>query len=326
MGFSSWPYAATAEAVDDTYRFISENADVYSEHIDANIPWNAWINELPLPEGFINDIEGRKSRKIDGKKLAVSVSLLNIPRNELAFDIDGTVPHYGAMDDKHIEDAYVNHLHYIIDQLEPDYLIAAIEVNELLLHSTEKWGAYKTLMSNVRSRVKAAFPDLPISESITLHTLYKPDMPNPQAFSNEIISYVNTLEFAAISFYPYFKMLRTESEFQEAFDFLHHHIEKPIAFSETSHISNDLHVASINLTIPGTPCEQNTYLESLLKNAREQNYLYLIWWAHRDYDELWKTFPDDVKELGRLWLNTGIINEDGVEKEGFSTWKIVLNK
>src|SRR5690606_38448064 len=42
MGFSSWPYAATAEAVDDTYRFISENADVYSEHIDANIPWNAW--------------------------------------------------------------------------------------------------------------------------------------------------------------------------------------------------------------------------------------------------------------------------------------------
>jgi hypothetical protein len=67
-------------------------------------------------------------------------------------------------------------------------------------------------------------------------------------------------------------------------------------------------------------------LESLLKNAQEHNYKYVIWWAHRDYNELWETFPKEVQDLGKLWISTGIINEDGTKKEAYSTWEMVFNK
>ena len=71
IGFTSWPYAPTIESVDDTYNFIANNSDIYCEHIDNNIPWNSWINDLPLPIEFTNDINARQSRKIPNAKLVV---------------------------------------------------------------------------------------------------------------------------------------------------------------------------------------------------------------------------------------------------------------
>ena len=65
MCFSTWAYTPTIESVDTTYLFISKNADVYSEHIDYKIPWKAWINGLPLPVEFTDEITTRSSRRIE---------------------------------------------------------------------------------------------------------------------------------------------------------------------------------------------------------------------------------------------------------------------
>ncbi len=326
MGFSTWAYAPTTESVNTTYQFVDDNAGIYSEHIDANIPWKAWISDLPLPKEFTDEIAGRVSRRNSNIKLTLSVSILNSLRNELAADFDGMVPDYIALNDIEIENAYFKHLEYITSQLNPDYLIMAIEVNELLIHAPEKWDEYKLLMAKIRPRIKARFPSLNISESITLHNLYQPDVPNPEAYIAEIVSYANSLDFVSISFYPFFKGLNTKQNFQEAFDFLHQKINKPIAFAETSHLSEDLTVESFNLFIQGNEDEQKEYLESLLINAQQQNYRYVIWWAHRDYNELWETFPEEVRDLGELWISTGIINEDGIEKKAYTSWKDVFNK
>ncbi len=325
MGFSTWAYAKTVASVDDTYQFISTNSDIYSEHIDYMIPWNAWINNLPLPAEFTNEIAARVSRIITNNKLTLSVSLLNNSRDDLATDFDGSIPNYTALNDQVIEDAYFKHIQYLVNQFDPNYLIIAIEVNELLKNDPDKWEGYKLLMANVKTRIQNVYPTLVISESITLHNLYQVDVPNPEAFINEVVDYANTMDFVAVSFYPFFKGLNTKDGFQEAFDFLHEKITKPIAFAETSHLSEDLTVDSYNLFITGNECEQNFYLESLLTNAQEHNYEYIIWWAHRDYNELWETFPVEVQDLGKLWISTGIINEDGVSKKAYSTWGIVLN-
>lgn len=321
MGFSTWAYAPTVASVDDTYDFISSNADVYSEHLDLSVPWDAWMNDKSLPAEFTNEITSRKNRKLPNAKLALSVSLLNNSRNELATDYDGSTPTYTALNDQAIEDAYFKHLVHISNELNPDYLIVAIEGNELLIHDPNKWEQYKLLMTNVRSRIKAEFPNLPISESITLHNLYNPTVDNPDDYIEEVVTYANSLDFAAISFYPFFKGLNDKEGFQDAFDFLHEKITKPIAFAETSHLSEDLTVESFDLFIPGNETEQQDYLETLLTNAQEENYMYVIWWAHRDYDELWETFPEEVKDLGKLWISTGIVNEDGKEKEALDSWE-----
>ncbi|MEO0330790.1 MAG: glycosyl hydrolase 53 family protein, partial [Bacteroidota bacterium] len=173
------------------------------------------------------------------------------------------------------------------------------------------------------NRIKQRFPALSISESITLHNLYKPDVANPQEFIDEIVDYANALDFVPVSFYPFFKGLKTKQEFQEAFDFLHQKIDKPIVFAETSHLSEDLTVDSFDLFIAGNEAEQNDYLETLLTNAQAQNYQYVIWWAHRDYNELWETFPEEVRDLGKIWISNGIINEDGTEKSALATWEVV---
>jgi hypothetical protein len=326
MGFSTWPYAPTVVAVEGTYQFIQNNADIYSEHIDANIPWDAWINGTALPSAFLDDIANRASRKLPEVPMTLSVSLLNGDRSDLASDYDGQLPAYTSLNDTHIEDAYFAHLKYIVDALEPEYLLMAIEVNELLKNNPDRWPEYKLLAESLRPRLQSEYPDLKIAETFTLHNYYQIDVADPIAFQAELTNYMNSLDLVGISFYPFFVGLNDREGFQDAFDFLHGQVIRPIVFSETSHLSEDLNVEAFNLSISGNETEQKDYLETLMINAQENNYEYVIWWAHRDYNELWETFPEEVQDLGSLWLSNGVINEDGVEKGAFTPWKAALAK
>lgn len=320
MGFTTWPYAPTIEAVTSTNIFLSSNGDIYCEHIDSNIPWNSWVNDTELPNSFTEMIANRAIRRSPESIMTLSVSLLNLDRNDLMPDFDGKIPNYNSLDDQIIADAYYKHVNFLVEQLTPSYLVIAVEVDGLLKNAPEKWEAYKSLMSNVKNRIKIKYPTLPIAESVMLHSFYQPDFGESEAVVSEISSYVNTMDFAAISFYPFLKGLSDEFEFQAAFDFLHANINKPIAFAETGHLSEDLAIPSFDLFITGNQAEQNQYLESLLINAQEENYEYIIWWTHRDYNLLWETFPEDLKDLGELWISNGIINEDGIEKLANQSW------
>jgi hypothetical protein len=181
-------------------------------------------------------------------------------------------------------------------------------------------------MHNVKSRIQQEYPSLKISESLSLHNLYQPEVLDSEDYIDEIVAYANNMDFVAISFYPFFKGQHSKNDFQKAFDFLHSKITKPIAFSETSHLSEDLSISSYDLFIESSECEQNLYLENLLSNAQKHNYEYVIWWAHRDFYELWLTFPEELKDFGKLWRNTGLVADDGDKKKAYSTWKLVFNK
>ncbi|MEL7001227.1 MAG: hypothetical protein AAFN93_00690 [Bacteroidota bacterium] len=320
MGFTTWSFGPNLQDVNDTYSFIENNSDIYAEHIDNNIPWNAWINDLTLPTDFTNEISGRVNRRIPGKELLLSVSLFNSNRDELASDFDGTIPAYTNLDDADIEDAYFKHIDFLVGEFQPDYLVIAIEVNELNLRAPEKWDSYKRLILNVKSRTRTQYPDLRISESISLHNLFEPDVPNQTAHIQDVFSHVNQNDFMAISFYPFLKNLSSTAEFQEVFDFLHANTALPIAFVESSHIAEDLIIPNLNVSIDGNENEQNDYLETLFENAENQDYEFIIWWAHRDYDALWQTFPAEVRDLGQIWRDSGLLDENGGERPAFSTW------
>lgn len=326
MGFSTWSYGPTFENREDTYNFISANSDIYTEQIDDKIPWEALINNQTLPQEFINEVDGRVQRKLSGQQLVLYVGLLNLDRDDLLEDYDGSIPAYDSLNEKKIEDAYFKHLDYLITEFNPNYLVASVESNELLLVSEKKWDEYKKLMSQVRIRLEAKYPTLSVSESVTLHNWYKVDVPDPNAFEEEIADYVNQLDFVSVSFYPFFKGLKTKENFQDAFDFLHQQVSKPIAFIETCHLAENLNVSGLNLSISSDPNEQKAYLASLFTQAHENNYLFIIWWAHRDYDRLWETFPEEVKDIGQLWRDTGVLDEDGNERPSFLLWKSILNR
>lgn len=326
MGFTTWPFGPDYADRESTYQFIAANADIYTEQFDNYIPWNALINDQPLPTDLINDIASRLSLRPAGHALMVSVSLLNIERTGLLADQDGSIPAYPILNDPAIANAYSKYLKYLVDRFHPDYLVIGMEVNVFRIKQQNKWPEYKALVQNVKAALRSDYPTLSIAESVTLHDWFNPAVPDPAAYITEMDAYVNQQDFAAISFYPFLKGLHTAAEFQQAFDFLHTHTSRRIAFTETGHIAEHLSVSAFNLSVPGDVCKQREYLETLLNNARLHQYHFLIWWTHRDFDELWQIFPDSTKDLGKLWKDTGLLNENGTERPAFSTWKSIILK
>jgi len=321
MGFTTWSFGPNLQDVDDTYTFIANNADVYVEHLDGTIPWNAWINDMPLPSEFTNEMEGRANRKIPEKDLVVSIGLLNLNRDDLEPDFDGSVPAYSALNDTNIVDAYTKHVDYLVGLFSPDYLVIAIEVNELWIQNNALWGGYTLLIDQVIQNIRANYPNLRIATSISLHNLHTPDVPNAETYIDAIWNHVNQMDFIAISYYPFLKDQSTAAAFQESLDFLHANANKSIAFVESGHIAENLIIPNLNVSIAGSPAEQNVFLETLLSNAQDQNYEMVIWWAHRDYDALWEVFPPEVKDLGQIWRDTGLLDEGGMQRGAFTTWQ-----
>lgn len=321
MGFSTWSYGPELSQLENTYQFISGHADIYSEQVDNKIPWNAYIDDQPPPEPLVTDINGRVARRLVNHDLMLSVSLLNLDRTGLLEGFDGTTPDVSTMDDPLIIKAYTDHLLYLLDRLQPDYLVMAMEVNELMIHDENLWLEYLSLMESVRANIKTKYPNLKTSESVTLHNWYGKDAAIDEAITN----FINQQDFAAISFYPFFVGLHTTADFQKAFDFLHERVTVPIAFVETNHLAEDLIIPNLSVNISSDVTEQMDYLSTLLNNAEAESYPFVIWWAHRDYDALWETFPEEVKDVGLIWRDTGLLDENGTERPAYQKWVEALD-
>ncbi|WP_175437493.1 glycosyl hydrolase 53 family protein [Crocinitomix algicola] len=326
MGFTTWPYGPEPNDVASTYNYVKTNGDIYAEHIDDYIPWNHWINGEPLPEEYSANIAGKIAQRSFDQELLLSVSFLNNARNGIKEDLTGNPPIYEKLNDEVIVDAYTNHIIYLIEGFQPQYLVLSIESNDFLINNPEEWEDYRLAMTNVRTTIKALYPHIMTSESVTLHNWYENDSDNATEITKETDELVNEMDFAAISFYPFFKGLNKRKEFQKAFDFLHDHTQLPIAFVETSHLANDLNVEGLNLHIKSSEKEQEEYLSTLLINAHNHDYKFIIWWAHRDFDALWETFPVSLKDLGKIWRDTGILDENGENRKAAKLWTEILDR
>lgn len=326
MGFTSWPFGPNLEDVNASYDYINTHGDIYVEHIDNKIPWQAWINNEALPQSFTDEINGKVNKRIPNKDLLLSISVLHSDRKDLAHDVDDSVPSYSKINEQKMIDAYTKHVDYLIQSFNPSYLVISIEANDLKIHSEKKWAEYKLFIGEVKQVIKAKYPSLMMSESITLHNLYQPSVSDPSAYVADVVQHMNQSDFVAVSFYPFFKNQHSKEDYQKAFDFLHAKSSKPIAFVETAHLAEDLIVPNISLTILGNPTKQNDYMETLMLNAQRENYEFVIWWAHRDYDQLWNTFPASVKDIGQLWRDTGLLDENGIKRASSTTWDTVFVK
>lgn len=322
MGFSTWPYAPTLEAKESTYEFINNNSDIYSEQLDDHIPWMSIMDNRPLPEPMIKDLNERIRLKLN-KDLVLSVSLFNSGRDGLITGYNGEAPTYTKISDQAIEDTYYHYLTVVLDSLTPKYLVMAMEVNEFYLKKPDQWNDYKDLSQNLRERLSVDYPNLLVSASVTLHNLVDSD---DNAYLTEIIDYVNAMDFVAISYYPFIHGALNQTAFEDDLAFLKTHISKPIAFVETAHLAEDLELQNPELLLQADVCTQKDYLQALLRTADESDVEFVIWWSHKDYDELWHTFPDEVKPLGKLWRDTGLINERDQERPALNLWQTVLGR
>jgi hypothetical protein len=326
MGFSSWPHAATPVAERETYAFIGAHADLVAEQLDEGVPWAEALSGGPFPEAFQAKLEAKRKHRPEGMKLLLSLTALSVDRNGWAEGVGGAGSLPESLKDKGFDDpqrvrAYADYCARMVEFFQPDFLLVGIEANELLDNRPEAWPAYHVFSREVRRQLRERFPQLPVSQSVTLHKLADRQNPNLAEYRALIREFVEDQDFFAVSFFPFFRGLHIEPQFLAALGDLPVFAGKPIAITETGHPAEPIHIRTWKIDFESDPLEQASYLEALLARAQTDHYLFVTWWAARDFDALWKTFPESAQDLGALWRDTGLLDEAGQSRPAAAVWQ-----
>lgn len=320
-GFTTWPYAPTVEAVDETVRFVQAEGDIVAEQLDDKVPWKAFLNGRTPPQEAIDDLNGRRAHLQGAAARLVSVTPLNTGRDGLSPGYERGAPWLYRLGDEDWAEAFARYCLWVIDALEPDYFIIGLEVNEFRGHQPGHWADYTAFSNHVRRVIRTKYPDLPLSESVTLHNLLDGDFDNPEQIQADMHRHLQHYDFTAISYYPFMTGVFDRDGFDQAFNWVRDWAPSPVAISETGFPAERLELPSWGVDLPLTSEDQARYMKALLAHAHADNYPFVIWWTHRDFDALWQTFPNSVKELGRIWRDTGLLDETGRERPALELWR-----
>jgi len=327
LGVTPWPPDFTATGYNLTYNFINDNCDIVSHHFDDGVPWEEIYTNLPLPQKLVDDVDRRKQKTNSGKKVLLSVAALKISRKERAAYY-GESPNASYADSwalKHFNDtmvvtAYVKFIVYLAGQLNADYINFGVESN-LGNWEASAFEEYKQFLSMVHDKLKTIYPDKPcfISFMIT---------PDPTFLTNakQLEPYT---DWITISAYPYTYIgspvhgssspaLIPSGLFQSFADI---NSAKPFAVAETGYIAEDLNLTGLNKE--GNAQWQEDYLNYLFDFCQKNHAKFIIWFCAYDYDAAVNTFSalGYTQELVLLWRDTGLIDENMVQRPGFSVWK-----
>jgi hypothetical protein len=333
MGFTTWAYAPGEEALEKNYKMIKEHGDLITFQFNGGIPWpEAYAGTAYAPEleeKIASTLEHLKKGRKD-RKLFLEIAALNMMRTGIAgyrgatesMPMPSPWDTYGFADEPVIT-AYSNFCIDVIGRLKPDYVNYSLEAGDQMVHDFEQWEDFVTFHKDVYENIKGVYPDLPLGISIPLKHPELEEAAIHQKHMKDILPYV---DFLGASAYPFVFFGHADagnpanlperwfSQFIEMAD------GKPIAITETNWIAEDLVLAPWNINTPSTAAWQNDYVELLLKVASEHDALFITWWSIADFDQLWATFPEEVKDVGRIWRDTGLLDENLVARPGMATW------
>ena len=322
MGFTAFPYDITAEAVEQTRRFVRENADLIAHHIEG-VPWAEALRDAPFPKEVQSDHESKRSMKPAGAKVYLAVSP---GRGDLKQPDRGATPlppelKGKSYDDPLVQRAFLAYCRRMIDFFQPNYLAIGIETNEILNAGAGKWRAYVTLHKYVYRELKKEHPDLPIFASFTLHSMIK-DRGRMLMAWKELMPFN---DLVAVSYYPFLageSAERALAWLTEQFD----SFEKPYAMVETNDAGDRLVFPQSKIAIDGTPEKQAAYVRALLALAEQRRFEFVVLFVHRDYDALWDKIKATSPELFMAWRDCGLVDEKGVPRPAYAVWREYFEK
>ena len=329
MGFTPFPSDITKEAHDDMAQFLKQNADIVAQHMES-VPWTEALNGDPLPQGLMNAWNDRKNLTPPGAKVYLA---LNPGRNELAdywnkSEHDPLPEQFKGktFSDPIVKKAYLNYCNRAIAFFHPDFMAIGIEVNELVFNAPQKFPAYAELHEYVYKELKKEHPTLPIFASVTLHGFL--DTRRPQADRDRSLEAIKKLmpfnDLVGISFYPFFGNLSDQVD--ASFNFLTEQFDefkKPYAIAETGEAAEDLTLQMDGKPwhIHGTPAKQLDYYQKLFSLARRRPMKFIITFAYKDYDALWKKIASGTDPTFQAWQDTGLVDEKGARRPAYQLWK-----
>jgi len=333
MGFSNWPSDLTQEAVDRTYDFLDQYADITLQQLDSGVPWPEALDSKPYHKNIMNDWADRKAKTPKDHKLMIAISPLNMGR-------DGLAPYWSSKSDSDqlpkawrkkgyndddVKTAYANHAIAVADFFKPDYLALALEGNVVLSKTPEKMEEFAKLYAHAYQTVKAKYPDMKVFTTIQYEHLRgidndaKPTLQYQRDFVKSLMWFSDILALSTYKFGTVYPNPVKNDYFKEALSF-----GKPVAISETGATSKD--VNAFGLHLPSNPQDQKQFMEMILSQAHKHDFEFVINWAAIDYDPMVKKLPKNMADFASFWMYTGLETSGGQKKPAFDVWQKYLNQ
>ena len=331
FGFTTFPYAATMEAVDRTHEIARDNGAIYAIHRDNGIPWFEALNNKPYPKKVRESWEDYARRRPSNVPVYLALSPLGEDRETLIYASEGSkkpnIFKNSDLNDKDVIRAYKNYVFKAIEIMDPDFLNLGIEAGELAYRKPREWAKFTELYFEVARDVKREYPNLSIGISFGLQTFLEAGVvERSQAL-------IDKSDFIGISFYPYMSSFHERygaapldappQEWRKPLAKLHAIATKPIAICETGYTSKPVEVPKHRLSMNGSPSLQQTFLQELGSIASRDNYAFVIWFMPVDYDRLFDTLPPGDGTY-RLWQNIGVYDKDLRAKPALDTWQAII--
>ena len=329
LGFTPWPYDATATAVNFVYSEIALRGDFIAHHLDAGVPWEEALNGLAYSAELEAELTTRLSSTPANMRTYLALSPLNGSREGLA-EYWGTAPNQAlpapwdtrGFDDPDVVTAYTNFATDLIQRFDPEYFNLGIEVSELAINDIAAYDGLVTFTAAVSSALKSQFPDVQLMISIALKSPSSAEAATIRAELPRIIQHVDVV---GISVYPYifFDHAGRGDPANLPANWLSQVTTlangKPVAIAETGWAAETLTIPAFSVDIASTAANQDAYLNALFSAAEALDAEFIVWFSLVDFDALWNgvLMQDPV---AHIWRDTGLYDEALNARPALDTW------
>lgn len=330
MGFTSWPYDVTDEAVAWTYDAIGDHGELIVFHNDDGVPWSQLAAGEHLPQDLVDDLDAKAAAARRFDLVYVSATPQTTDRRTIAGGWDGAdLPdrwRNRPLDDPEVIDAYLAWCRWLIDRFDPDWFAYGIEVNANMRRGDPEYDAFRRLAQVVYPALKAEHPDLPVFLTFQMGSFEIP-IDEQMAVTEELMAYSDLM---GVSSYPYLAPGLVDVGDGDPRDLPTDWFDamasidpsKPVAITETGFIAEPLDLAAYDIAVPGSPEGQAAYVDFLLAAADRLGAEFVVWWQIRDYDDMY----DLLVDLGRddpaflIWRDIGLFAGDGTPRPALAVW------
>jgi len=329
MGFSTWPYDATIDAVLDTYAKADLHGDILSQHVMGGVPWPEAFAGDPYHPSVEADIAGKADTTPDGIEVVLAADALNSGRNGLALYWGATteMPHPAPWDTRdfnspEVIQAYSNFALDLIGRFDPAYFNYGVEASDLILSNFDAWTRFLVFAAGVSANIKTVHPDLPLMVSAALKHPGSSEMAALIDRFPDVLPYVDVV---GISVSPYVFFGHSDAgdpaNLPEAW--LSQAValagEKPMAVTETGWLAEDMDIPSLSLDVDGSTAWQDDYARALLNESNTLGLEFVTQFTVVDYDLLWSGVLGEAP-LARVWRDTGVYADVATARRVLTTW------
>ncbi len=334
MGFTTWPYDATVEAVNFVYTETSARGDFVAHHLDGGIPWQAALDGVAYDPAVEAEIQSRLDNTSVNQRMYLAISPFNGGRDGLAGNWGAATneplpPPWDArdFDSPEVITAYTNFASDLITRFQPAYFNLGIEASELLVNDLTRYNRYVTFATQVSSALRAEFPDLRLMVSVALKS---PGSARAATIEANIGPLIDVVDVVGVSVYPYvfFDHADKGDPANLPTDWLSQVQSiaggKPVAIAETAWIAERLEIPTFSVDVAANEGNQADYMLELFAEAEALDAEFIVWWALVDFDALWSgALGEDP--VARIWRDTGLFDESLNPRPALDAWQQQLN-